>query len=71
MIIGVTPNGITTLTPEDGMAITNGETITDSMVFLGANSSPDEWHDCPLPVPEDEANEGDYLNALNLLGVRL
>lgn len=42
------------LQPDEGCLLTDGMTYTDE-VFLGINSSPDEWWDIPIEeVPEDE-----------------
>lgn len=40
------------LVPEDGMFLTNGETIADNEVWLGKLDSPDNWHEI---TPEEKA----------------
>ena len=40
-----TDNGITVLSPAEGMRLTDGETVADGEVYLGANSEPDAWRD--------------------------
>lgn len=51
MEIHTTDNGITVLTPADGMRLTDGETVAEGEVYLGANASPDAWRE----VTEAEA----------------
>lgn len=51
MTTRTTDNGITVLTPADGMRLTDGETVAEGEVFLGANSSPDTWRE----IAADEA----------------
>lgn len=53
MEIHTTDNGITVLTPADGMRLTDGETVAEGEVYLGANASPDAWRE----VTEAEAEE--------------
>ena len=52
MTTRTTDNGITVLTPADGMRLTDGETVADGEVFLGANAAPDVWRE----VTEAEAD---------------
>ena len=52
MTTRITDNGITVLTPDDGMRLTDGETVADGEVYLGANAAPDAWHE----VTEAEAD---------------
>lgn len=47
----MTENGITVLTPADGMRLTDGETVADGEVYLGANAAPSGWRE----VTEAEA----------------
>ena len=47
-----TENGIKKLVPEDGMFLTDGETIADNEVWLGKLDSPDNWHEI---TPEEKA----------------
>ena len=46
-----TDNGITVLTPADGMRLTDGETVAEGEVYLAVNTSPDAWRE----VTEAEA----------------
>lgn len=46
-----TDNGITVLSPAEGMRLTDGETVAEGEVFLGANAEPDAWRE----VTEAEA----------------
>ena len=68
MMIGTLPNGIVTLTPEDGMVLTNGETYSSGTVFLGKNASPSDWREVEPPDTE-EATAEDYESALARFGV--
>ncbi len=52
MTTRITDNGITVLSPAEGMRLTDGETVAEGDVFLGANAAPDAW----LEVTEDEAD---------------
>ena len=47
-----TEKGIKKLIPENGMFLTNGETIADNEVWLGKLDSPDNWHEI---TPEEKA----------------
>ena len=47
-----TEKGIKKLIPENGMFLTNGETIADNEVWLGKLDSPDNWHEI---TPEKKA----------------
>lgn len=53
MTIRITDNGITVLTPDDGMRLTDGETVADGEVYLGVNAAPDAWRE----VTEMEAEQ--------------
>ena len=53
MTTRTTDNGITVLSPSDGMRLTDGETVADGEVYLGANATPDTWRE----VTEAEADE--------------
>ena len=53
MTTRITDNGITVLSPAEGMRLTDGETVADGDVFLAANAAPDAWRD----VTEAEADE--------------
>ena len=47
-----TEKGIKKLIPENGMFLTNGETIAEGEVWLGKLDSPDNWHEI---TPEEKA----------------
>lgn len=47
----ITDNGIAVLSPADGMRLTDGETVAEGDVYLGANAAPDAWRE----VTEAEA----------------
>lgn len=51
MTTRTTENGIAVLVPADGMRLYNGETVAEGEVYLGANASPDTWHE----IAADEA----------------
>ena len=53
MTTRITDNGITVLSPSDGMRLTDGETVAEGEVFLGANAAPSVWRE----VTEAEADE--------------
>ena len=48
----ITEKGIKKLVPENGMFLTNNETIADNEVWLGKLDSPDNWHEI---TPEEKA----------------
>ena len=51
MTTRTTDNGITVLTPAEGMRLTDGETVAEGEVYLGANAAPGAWRE----VTEAEA----------------
>lgn len=51
MKIHTMDNGITMLTPAEGMRLTDGETVAEGEVYLAVNASPDAWRE----VTEAEA----------------
>jgi cytosine/adenosine deaminase-related metal-dependent hydrolase len=53
MTTRIADNGITVLSPAVGMRLTDGETVAEGDVFLGANAAPDAWRE----VTEAEADE--------------
>lgn len=53
MTTRITDNGITVLSPADGMRLTDGETVAEGDVFLAANAAPAAWRE----VTEAEAAE--------------
>nr|DAI23263.1 MAG TPA: hypothetical protein [Caudoviricetes sp.] len=52
MTTRTTENGITVLSPAEGMRLTDGETVAEGDVYLGANAAPDAWRE----VTEAEAD---------------
>ena len=58
-----TEKGIKKLIPENGMFLTNGETIADNEVWLGKLDSPDNWREI-TPEEKDaiEKQQEDNLN---------
>ena len=52
MTTRITDNGITVLTPAEGMRLTDGETVAEGDVYLGANAAQDAWRE----VTEAEAD---------------
>ena len=52
MTTRTTDNGITVLSPVDGMRLTDGETVAEGEVYLGVNASPSAWRE----VTEEEAD---------------
>ena len=48
----ITENGIKKLVPENGMFLTDGETIAEGEVWLGKLDSPDNWREI---TPEEKA----------------
>ena len=53
MTTRITNNGITVLSPAEGMRLTDSETVAYGEVYLGANAAPDAWRE----VSEEEADE--------------
>lgn len=45
MTTRITDNGITVLSPADGMRLTDGETVAEGDVFLAANAAPAAWRE--------------------------
>ena len=52
MTLITTEKGIKKLIPENGMFLTNGETIADNEVWLGKLDSPENWREI---TPEEKA----------------
>ena len=48
----ITENGIKKLVPENGMFLTDGETIAEGEVWLGKLDSESNWHEI---TPEEKA----------------
>lgn len=59
MTTRTTDNGITVLTPAEGMRLTDGETVAKGTVYLGRNDAPENWRE----VTELEAAEIEAQNA--------
>ena len=53
MKLTTTEKGIKKLIPENGMFLTNGETIADNEVWLGKLDSPENWREI---TPEEKAD---------------
>ena len=51
MTTRITDNGITVLTPSDGMRLTDGKTVAYGEVYIGGNDSPSKWTE----IAKDEA----------------
>lgn len=75
MTTRITDNGITVLTPADGMRLTDGETVAEGEVYLGANASPDVWREVTEAeaehMMESEVTEEDKDAALRRFGVEV
>lgn len=52
MTLITTEKGIKKLIPENGMFLTDGETIAEGEVWLGKLDSPENWHEI---TPEEKA----------------
>ena len=52
MTLITTEKGIKKLVPEDGMFLTDGETIAEGEVWLGKLDSESNWHEV---TPEEKA----------------
>lgn len=68
---GRTESRYVRLIADEGMAITNGDTVTDCVYLLADDVQ--NWRDCEMPPAEEseEATEADYQNSLRDMGVRL
>ena len=53
MTTRITDNGITVLSPTDGMRLTDGETVAEGDVYLAANAAPDAWREVTEAEAED------------------
>lgn len=75
MTTRITDNGITVLSPADGMRLTDGETVADGEVYLGANAAPDAWREVTEAEAENmiesEVTEADKDAALRRFGVEV
>lgn len=65
---GRKPSQYVRLIADEGMAITNGSTVTTCADVPAAEIG--NWTDCEAPF-EEEATEADYIAALNEMGVKL
>lgn len=72
-----TENGITVLTAENGMKLTNGSSF-GSVVCLGVNDSEDNWHEITeaeaeklMAEEDEEPTAEDYETALAEMGVQV
>lgn len=70
-------NGITVLTADNGMKLTNGSSF-GSVVCLGVYDSPDNWYEITeaeaeqlMAVEDEEATSDDYEAALAEMGVKV
>lgn len=52
MTTRITENGITVLVPNEGMRLTNGETVADGEVYLSGISSPNNWQEITVEEAE-------------------
>lgn len=52
-------NGITAISPANGMRLTDGETVAEGTVYLGRNDAPENWRE----ISESEAAEIEAQNA--------
>lgn len=59
MTTRTTDNGITVLSPSEGMRLTEGETVAEGEVYLAANAAPENWRE----ISESEAAEIEAQNA--------
>lgn len=73
----VIENGITMLTADTGMKLTNGSAF-GSVVYLGAHDSEDNWHEITeaeaeklMAEEDEEATAEDYQTALAEMGVEV
>lgn len=57
MTTRITDNGIRVLTPAEGMRLTDGETVAEGEVYLGANASPDTWREVTIAEAESIIEE--------------
>lgn len=53
MTTRITNNGITVLSPSEGMRLTDGETVAEGEVYLGGNASPDAWREVTIAEAEE------------------
>lgn len=61
MTTRTTDNGITVLSPSEGMRLTDGETVAEGEIFLGANASPDTWREVTTAKAEEIIAEAERM----------
>lgn len=62
MTLITTENGLKKLVPEDGMFLSDGETVAEGEVWLGRLDAPENWKEI---TPEEKAGlEAEALRAL-------
>ena len=75
MTTWITDNGIAVLSPADGMRLTDGETVAEGDVYLGANAAPDAWREVTEAEAENmiesEVTEADKDAVLRRFGVEV
>lgn len=75
MTTRITNNGITVLSSAEGMRLTDGETVAEGDVYLGANAAPDAWHEVTEVEAENmiesEVTEADKDAVLRRFGVEV
>lgn len=75
MTTRITDNGITVLSPAEGMRLTDGETVAESEVYLAANDAPENWREVTEEeaehMMESEVTEADKDAALRRFGVEV
>lgn len=54
MTIEVNEFGYTTITPDEGKWLTNGDTYADSTIYLGKFDNPSNWWEVDEPPEDDE-----------------
>lgn len=53
MTTRITDNGITVLSPAEGMRLTDGQTVAEGDVYLGGNASPNNWREVTIAEAEE------------------
>ena len=75
MTTRITDNGITVLSPAEGMRLTNGETVAEGDVYLATNASSSAWYEVTEAEAENmiesEVTEADKDAALRRFGVEV
>ena len=65
MTTRTTDNGITVLSPAEGMRLTDGETVADGEVYLGVNATPDAWREVTEAEADAIRNEAESVAGAN------